>query len=257
MIRFLLFILAISSLISCASKNTHNKELTIVSYNIRHGQGMDGLVDIKRTATVLELLDADLIALQEVDKFCPRSGNIHIAKELAKLLGMEFHFEKFMDYQGGEYGMAVLSRFPIEKTIRHQLPKGTEPRCALEIQVKVPAINNLLSFICIHNEWRKGDARKAQVKTLLDAINHYHHPTILAGDFNATPDDPSIALLKNTSWLIMNKSGEKTYPSHKPEKEIDFIMSRNLNDKSASHFVVNEQVASDHRPIVAEIHFEK
>ena len=113
------------------------KSLNVISYNIRHGAGMDKLVNIERTANVLQKLKPDLIALQEVDKNCTLSQNIDIAKELGKKLGMHHHFEKFMDYQGGEYGMAILSRFPIEKAIRHQLPKGSEPRCAIEVQVKI------------------------------------------------------------------------------------------------------------------------
>ena len=70
---------------------------------------------------------------------------------------MEHAFGKFMGYQGGEYGMAVLSRFPIAKVVRHQLPEGAEPRCALEVKVTPKGWSEPLSFIGIHLDWTKGD----------------------------------------------------------------------------------------------------
>ena len=120
---------------SCISSSGKITELNLASYNIRHGEGTDKKLDLERTAQVLKELNADLIALQEVDKNCERSKKVDQAAFLGQKLGMHHHFEKFMNYQGGEYGMAVLSRYPLKKIIRHELPKGSEPRCALEIKV--------------------------------------------------------------------------------------------------------------------------
>lgn len=121
--------------------------ITIVSYNILHGKGMDGKIDLERIAAVIAKESPDLVTLQEVDQNCARSGNNDQAAELGRLLKMNHRFGKFMNLQGGEYGMAVLSRFPIEKTIRHQLPPGAEPRCALEIQVRPDGWQEPLSLI--------------------------------------------------------------------------------------------------------------
>ena len=101
--------------------------LKILSYNIKHGRGMDGKVDLLRIAKVIGSLSPDLVTLQEVDKNCTRSGSVDLTRELAGILKMEGRFGKFMDFQGGEYGMAVLSRVPIISHQVHVLPRGAEP----------------------------------------------------------------------------------------------------------------------------------
>ena len=164
--------------------------------------------------------------------------------------------KKFMDYGGGEYGMAVLSRFPIIKTIRHQLPTGTEPRCALEIQVQTNSFKAPLSFIGIHNEWKKDKLRLKQIQTLTKALKDYTHPIILSGDFNGQSDDDSLKYLRADEWNILDKGGAKTWPSQEPQMEIDFIMTKNLPTFSFEHYVIEDTQSSDHRPIYAKLSFK-
>ncbi|MBK1833149.1 endonuclease/exonuclease/phosphatase family protein [Roseibacillus ishigakijimensis] len=228
-------------------------QLRVTAYNIRHGAGRDGKVDLDRTAAVLRALDADLIALQEVDKNCRRSGQRDLAAELAQRLGMTHRFGKFMDYQGGEYGMAILSRLPITATTRHPLPRGAEPRCALEVQVTVPGLAQPLSFLSIHNDWTDGEIRTRQVTALLTALAEHRHPVILAGDFNGPRDDASLQLLEKRQWQILpkNDSPAPTFPAHQPEVEIDFLVVKNLPPFTCRHWVEEEEDASDHRPLAA------
>ena len=129
--------------------------LKILSYNIKHGRGMDGRVDLKRTAEVIRSFSPDLVTLQEVDKNCTRSGSIDLTQELAGILKMEGRFGKFMDFQGGEYGMAVLSRFPIISHQVHVLPRGAEPRCALEVRVNPGKDWGGIRLFGIHNDWTR------------------------------------------------------------------------------------------------------
>ena len=229
--------------------------LRIVSYNIRHGKGMDGKIDLQRIADIISQKNPDLVALQEVDKNCNRSGNKDIAKELGKILGMEHRFAKFMDFQEGEYGMAILSRLPIRETIRHLLPKGSEPRCALEIRVQTEGFSSPVSFVCIHNDWKNEDVRVKQVEVLLKSLQQDNIPMILAGDFNGTSTDKSMRLLKEAQWRVLEKGGKKTYPSYNPRKEIDFVVIRGFTQTSITHDVVDERIVSDHRPIYAFITF--
>ena len=88
----------------------------VAAYNIKHGEGMDGVVDLTRAAEVLRALDADVITLQEIDQGTERTDRVDQARRLGELLGMEAHFGEFMPYQGGAYGMAVLSRLPVRST---------------------------------------------------------------------------------------------------------------------------------------------
>ena len=99
----------------------------VLSYNIRHGAGLDGRIDLERIAEVIRRADPDLVALQEVDKCCERSGNQDTPARLGQALGMEHRFGKCMAYQGGEYGMAVLSRLPVTETIPHTLRTPCQP----------------------------------------------------------------------------------------------------------------------------------
>src|SRR5690606_16250040 len=105
--------------------------IRVVSYNIRHGRGMDDSLDLSRSAAVLASLRPDIVGLQEVDDRVERSGNVDEAAELGEQLGMEHVFGAFMPYQGGRYGMAILSRFPIVSVNPLRLPEGNEPRIAL------------------------------------------------------------------------------------------------------------------------------
>lgn len=228
--------------------------LRVVAYNIKHGRGMDGKVDLERVAKVLRALKPDVIALQEIDNKCTRSGKVDQAAELGRLLGMKHRFGKFMNFQGGEYGLAVLSRHPIEKSERHQLAPGAEPRCALEIVIQPKDSNTAISFVSIHNDWTKESLRIPQVTDLLRGLKDRKHPIILAGDFNAEPGDKSLALLKKDGYQFVSKNGAKTFPSPKPTVEIDYVLTKGLTfEKAPTCSVIDERVASDHRPLLSVI----
>ena len=84
-----------------------------MSYNVHHGEGSDGRIDLERIAAVIKEEKADLVALQEVDRGVLRSGKRDLPAELAKLTGMSVFFENNFGYQGGEYGNAILTRLPV------------------------------------------------------------------------------------------------------------------------------------------------
>jgi endonuclease/exonuclease/phosphatase family metal-dependent hydrolase len=88
-------------------------DVRVDSYNNKHGLGNDNVLDLDRTAAVLRAQRPDIVGLQEVDDRATRSGGVPQAERLGELLGMGHAFGKFMDYQGGAYGMAILTRYPI------------------------------------------------------------------------------------------------------------------------------------------------
>ena len=229
--------------------------LRVMSYNIHHGEGMDGNIDIERIAKVISKENPDLVALQEVDKFCTRSGARDMAAELGKLLGMEHIFGKAMNFQGGEYGLAVLSKLPIMETRLHLLPKGDEPRCALEVKIKTGSYPKQVSFISIHNSWTSENVRIKQIQELLKLLGELDHPVILAGDFNAKREDESMKLLTRADWKILSFQSIKMSNSAAPDSQIDFFAISNLPFISVESVVTDETIASDHRPIFAEIVF--
>jgi len=170
--------------------------LRIVSYNIYHGEGADKVINIDRAGSVIATYNPDFVALQEVDRKTTRSGNIDQAAELGRKLGMEHRFKKAIDYRGGEYGIAILSAYPIKRTIIHDLPTpaGQEPRGALEVVVVVPAEQGrtqTLSFVSAHLGLNN-DQRVAQVEALARELSSRGHAIIIAGDLNAEPQEESM-----------------------------------------------------------------
>ena len=111
--------------------------LRVMSYNIKHGRGNDGVVDLERAAAVIEAAAPDVVTIQEVDESCNRSGNVDEAVWLGERLGMTPIFGAFMNYDGGRYGMALLSRLPIIEWENHILPPGAEPRSALAARLRL------------------------------------------------------------------------------------------------------------------------
>lgn len=226
-------------------------ELRVLAYNIHHGAGMDGAIDLPRIANVIQSEKPDFVALQEVDKMVNRSGKIDQAKVLGGLLGMHHHFAKFMDYDGGEYGLAVLSKYPIIKSHTHELPDGAEPRVVLEVEAVVNG--KPVSFASIHLDWTKSPLRLAQFKALDQALANRDHPVIVAGDYNAEPNSPTMALARQSGFIIPKSDANLTWPADKPTVEIDYIVIRGMSGVKATSFVLDERIASDHRPVVGVI----
>lgn len=226
-------------------------ELRIVSYNIKHCQGMDGKLDLDRTAEVLKKLDADVIALQEVDKNCARSGGVDQAAELGKKLGMHHFFGRAINLGKGEYGNAVLSKYPIEKSLVHKLPSKGEDRVVAEVQVKTEL--GLVSVCSIHLDHKSEEIRLGQLKAFGKFTAEYKQPIILTGDFNAKPGSETMEFVQKSWNLVAKKGDRKTNPADMPRSEIDYCVTRNINASSMESSVVDEPLASDHRPVLTII----
>lgn len=240
---------------SCASRPPAEQPqpLRVVSYNIRHGAGMDDRVDLARTAGALRALEPDLVALQEVDNGVARSGGIDQAKELGTALGMHHAFGSFMDYQGGRYGMAILSRLPIRHQRVIQLPPGDEPRIALLVEVETED-GALVSLISVHFNWVHDDVlRFAQAETLCRELDALTTPYLVVGDFNDEPGSRTLALFEARARQAVKPDGARfTFPSQAPEKEIDFVYAAPKEKWDVGEVrVVDERMASDHRPVLA------
>jgi len=227
--------------------------LRILTYNIHHGEGMDEVIEMDRIADLISNLDPDLVALQEVDRVLERTNRVDQAAVLGEFTGLTPVHGAFMDYQGGEYGMAILSRWPIVESINHRLPEGAEPRTALSARVRSPETGRELVFIGIHF-YRTSEERMAQAATVVDAVRDEDVPVILAGDFNSQPDSEVILLLSQTWDVIEKGAAHFTFPSYHAEREIDFIMLRPGGSFDVlERDVLDESIISDHRPVYAEI----
>jgi endonuclease/exonuclease/phosphatase family metal-dependent hydrolase len=227
--------------------------LRVLAYNIHHGEGMDSVLDLHRIAALIREVDPDLVALQEVDSVTTRTGGVDQAAELGRLTGMEPLYGRFMPYQGGAYGMALLSRWPISQAFNVRLPEGAEPRSAMSVVVTSPKSGRALRFVGIHF-YRTEEERLAQAETLDRALAGGDTATILAGDFNSTPGSAVMARLSD-SWSVVPKGEDHfTFPSYGPDREIDFVLFRPADVfEVISQRLIDEPVASDHRPVVVDL----
>lgn len=237
--------------------STAPARLRVMTYNIHHGEGMDKRLDLPRIAKIITDAKADLVALQEVDNKTKRTGGVDQAAELARLTGLHGVFGKAMDYSGGGYGEAVLSRWPIAEHKTHALPftKGRESRAALEVRVQPPGMPTI-AFVGTHLDHLKDDTdRLAQVKEINRLLARPDTPpAILAGDMNAEPDSaPMKSLLEH--WA--DTAGPEvvlTCPADKPTTKIDWVLLLKKHGwRVISSQVIDEKVASDHRPVVVEL----
>ncbi len=224
--------------------------LRILAYNIRHGLGMDDSVDLERSARLINSLQPDIVTLQEVDNGTERTGNVDQAAVLAQLTGMHGVFGAFMDYQGGQYGMALLSRFPVLDYQNHLLPEGAEPRSTLAARIRIEPADREIIVVGIHL-YATEQERLAQAQTIVELYRTESIPVILAGDFNSEPESAVMRLLQ-TIWELPAKGEDHlTFPADNPDREIDFILFRPDNMfRVTESRVIDEPLVSDHRPVV-------
>jgi endonuclease/exonuclease/phosphatase family metal-dependent hydrolase len=227
--------------------------IRVLAYNIHHGEGLDELLDLERIAALIRDVDPDLVALQEVDSVTGRTGGVDQAAELGRLTGLSAAFGSFMPYDGGAYGMAILSRWPVGEATNIRLPDGEEPRTSLAITVEIPESGRSLLFVGIHF-YRTAEERLAQAISLEEALGGTAIPTILAGDFNSTPDSEVMTHLAG-DWAILEKGDDRlTFSSYDPVREIDFVLIRPASRFDAlGQDVLDEPVASDHRPVMVDL----
>jgi endonuclease/exonuclease/phosphatase family metal-dependent hydrolase len=227
----------------------------VVSYNIRHGRGMDDKLDLARTAATLRRLNPDIVGLQEVDLRVRRSGSVNQAAELGKRLKMHAAFGAFMDHDGGWYGMGILSRYPLRNVQSVVLPVGNEPRVALAAEVRLPSDESLM-VVNVHFDWvEDDDFRFAQASALAEYLLGLKMPYVLLGDFNDEPGSRTISLFRSLAGEAKKPASDHfTYSAAQPEKEIDFVFfwppTRWVARRTR---IVDEKLASDHRPVFTEL----
>lgn len=229
--------------------------LRIVSYNIRHGRGMDDSVNLARTGRVLAALAADFVGLQEVDDRVRRSDGVDQSAALGAQLGMQHRFGSFMAYQGGHYGLAILSRHPIVGSRVLTLPVGNEPRVALLVNAVLPS-RDTVSVVNVHFDWVASDSfRLPQAERVAAALDSLRHPYVLLGDFNDEPGSRTLALFTRRAREVAKvPDATLTFSSTDPVKEIDFVfVAPSSRWTIGAARAIAERVASDHRPVLADV----
>lgn len=244
--------------------------LRVMTYNIYGARATSpaNAADLDAIAEVIRRQNPDFVTLNEVDVFTNRTGkDVHQARDLAEKLGMEWHFSKAIDRDGGEYGDAVLSKYPILEKRSYRLPCAAEQPgedrslCVIRVQID----GKDLYVASTHLDHLSGDASRLVQATEIRRIRdtELEGDLILCGDLNAIPSSNVIATM--TSFLTnTGPIDQYTFPSDDPSRKIDYIMYAPIEHFGVQNCQVvsrgDQQVggvdASDHRPVIADIRFQ-
>lgn len=227
--------------------------LRVLSYNVHHCEGVDGKLDVERIAGVIRSVEPDIVALQEVDESVARSGSVDQPQQLARLTEMHVVFGANIPLQGGRYGNAILSRFPVASHRNHLLPNidGSEQRGVIEAIIAGPPPIYSFGFLATHLDYRSDERERiASTEVINDLLSKQSSSgAILAGDMNAVADSETMKRLSSV-WTITNEDPLHTIPVKAPTKQIDFILyAPPAKWRAIETRVLDEATASDHRAI--------
>ena len=248
-IPVVLFLILINNPLWAQIQVDSSKIVKVLSFNILHGRTTKGDFNLDVLAKLINDANPDFVAMQEVDFKANRSKKYDLVTELGWRTKLAPLFAKAMNYDGGEYGEGVLSRFSFFKTRNVALPyiSGQEPRAALEIVTILPS-EDTIAFVGSHfaHEGNAGRVLQAQKVNEIFSLNKY--PTILAGDLNAVPGSEPINILEQIWTASYNKENpEYTFPSDDPRLKLDYVMFYPKNRwKILERKVIKDTVASDH-----------
>jgi len=239
-----------------AVERNSSKFLRVMTYNIRAAD-----YGLKKIIATLKEAEADIIALQEVDKLVRRTGRKDQPKEIACSLGMNCEFRKHFSYQGGEFGLALLSRYKIDQVERVRVRRSN--LILLKALVHTPELPVNVIVVHFHptnpldKEITKKEndaARLRESKRAFEIATTHDTPFLIMGDFNANSGSPEYGLFSEKFQdCCKDSSGlwDKTWPAKFPVTRIDYIWA-------SRHFKILRcrtlgSRASDHLPVVAEI----
>lgn len=240
--------------------------IRVLVYNIHAGKDAAGVPNLDRVAALIRDARADVVLLQEVDSATTRSGGVDQLAELERATGMEGVFGRSLDYQGGGYGIAILSRWRIarESTIRlpvdPELPRAAgryEPRSALHAVIATP--RGEVEILNTHLDASRPDTFRVQEsRTILafaDARRRAGARLFLGGDLNSTPESVPQQMVRATglvdAWTACAAGEGFTFPAGVPVKRIDYLFLP-AGERCLTARVIDSR-ASDHLPLLVEI----
>ncbi len=234
-----------------------SQTLRVMTYNIHVGVGMDKKLDLPRVASVINAQHPDLVGLQEVDRGVTRTQRIDEIAELAKLTRMEYAFAFNLHYQGGQYGVAILSRLPIMATDHRLYQNRREAERRGFIRAEVIVNGHVLNFVTTHLDYQYDDGRLFEAQQLLSALKDVKGPLVVVGDFNDIPAGHAYQLMRyqfGDAWIESRSTDEGfSYPTDKPSKRIDYIFFRSTDRVRTKRAWIVDTDASDHVPVVADL----
>ncbi|OBY35238.1 endonuclease [Providencia rettgeri] len=255
---------------------TSNKPtIKVATYNIGKNELASDVSNLDGLNKAIAKIDADVIVLTEIDNKTARSKKVHQLEEIAKANKMDFAFGKALDFDGGEYGVGILSKYKIDKSKVVNLPSGdAEQRVVLISQISKPGFDAPIIVMGTHLDWQK-DPTIALDRFPIFRCKYWGYGygidniaasiKILAGDFNSTVNEQPIQEIRYM-WNPVEFKGidYRSWPAVNPAIDIDHIFTfkgqvwdvKNMEIPTDSKEFQWSSV-SDHLPIIAELELQE
>lgn len=249
-----IFLIAVGLLASTVLAQGHNDTIRVMTFNLHAGHD----ASLQQIGLLIRQYGPDFVALQEVDQNtrranCPHQNDRDFITELAYYSGMQGLFGPTIRFSGGLYGIGLLSRHQFADVHNIKLPHPVarmEQRGLLQGTFVLPD-GDTITVACTHLEAFDSVSRAAQAQFILEHFADTARPVILAGDFNASPDDDVMGRLTG-QWLDSTVD-DYTFSVKSPSEKIDYILAR---PKQAWHTIESQVIPvklSDHYPVVATL----
>ncbi len=244
--NFVLLLCAAAAAVACSPE----KEIKLMSYNVNNCFGMDSIVNYQRIADIIKAEMPDVVALQALDSMTGRYP-AYVLGELASATEMNAVYAPSAAFEGGKTGLGILSKEKPVRTRVVQLPGGGEGNVLLIAEFKK------FCFACATMSRLQGD-QIASVAIIKEAASDAGKPFFFGGSLNARYGSQTISSLARDFTPLTNISA-RTYPADQPISLVDYLFMYNHRLKRFSIdnvAVLNEPVASNHRPVVAKLSFK-
>lgn len=247
-------------------------ELTVASYNIAAGR----VSSPEELGKAIKAMSADFVALAEVDRNTERSGHKDQLDIIAKEAQMYPIFGKAIDFEGGEFGPALLSKYPVIKSQNFLLPVPGDGRQHVLIvaEVQVPNFSEPVLFMAAHLDYKEDATVRmkqvqeinavaiASIKTVFPGIES--RVKILAGDFNeVNGTDVMNEIYRYWDPVLDENADNRTWPAINPALAIDHILTYKGQKWEVKDVIIpnenpvwnniNWPTVSDHVPVIAKI----
>lgn len=236
--------------------------INVMTYNIHHANPPSrekGYIDLNTIAQTIRKTGAHLVALQELDSVTLRSGKTFQLKVLAEMLGMHYYYGKAIPYQGGGYGVGILSKYPVGETRTIMLPKVEgfqgEDRVLALVKVTLPGDKEVY-FGSTHLDVTMEENRLLQASEIVAIAGKLNAPVIVGGDFNSTDDKaPMTELLGYFQDASTIKA--PTIPVINPKRRIDYILFAKPEDFEVlkEEVLTADNYGSDHLAFWARLRY--
>ena len=235
----------------CTGLSFARRPITVMSYNIHHGKDLEGNDRIDEMADFIRNSGAGIVGLQEVDSVCTRSGRVDQTAELARKAGMNPVFARHFAFQGGAYGQALLSKYPVHAVETLRLPVASGSVVMLMADVLITDTRKI-RVVNVHLDYRGQESREQQVRLIVEQLKNCKLPIVFVGDQNTVPGSPELeVLMRGLRLADTHPDGGYTFPANKPDRRIDYVLT------SPGAKVIRAQVPdvpySDHLPIISEL----